>query len=168
MAQESRGTVMRDEWFSSGPRGKAGPLTFEQLKRSLRGNPYANHIFIWHETLPDWVRVCDFRGLGLLDRPDRLQRGASPNAGAVDISRYGPLAEKEKGLRTRRFSILGLSVGLLLIVLGCVVFYMGLSGEFTLASELFDINSVEVDASVGVVLLIAGIIVIWATRRRVQ
>jgi hypothetical protein len=159
---------MRDEWFSSGPDGKAGPLTFEELKRSLKGNPYANHIFIWHETLPDWVRVCDFRGLGQLDRPDRLQRSAGPNAGAMDISRYGPLAEKGAELGTRRFSIVGLSVGLLLMILGCVVFYMGLSGEFTLASELLDVNSVGVDASVGVVLLIAGIIVIWATRRRVQ
>jgi hypothetical protein len=158
---------MRDEWFCSGPQGKVGPLTFEQLKRSLKGNPYANHIFIWHETLPDWVRVCDFRGLGQFDRPDRFQPGASPNAGAMDISRYGPLAEKGRRLRTRRFSILGLSVGLPLMILGCVVFYMGLSGEFTLASELFDVNSVEIDALVGVVLLIAGVIVIWATRRRV-
>jgi hypothetical protein len=159
---------MRDEWFCSGPQGKVGPLTFEQLKRSLKGNAHANHIFIWHETLPDWVRVCDFRGLGQLDRPDRLRRGASSNASAMDISRYGPLAENGRGLPMRRFSILGLSIGLLLMILGCVVFYMGLSGEFTLASELLDINGVAVDASVGVILLIAGIIVIWATRRRVS
>jgi hypothetical protein len=159
---------MRDEWFCSGPQGKAGPLTFEQLKRSLKGNPYANHIFIWHETLPDWVRASDFRGLGLIDRPDRLRRGASLNAGAIDASRFGPLIENAGGLRMGRFSILGLSFGLLLMIFGCVVVYMGLSGEFTLASELLDINSVEVDASVGVILLIAGIIVILATRRRVS
>jgi hypothetical protein len=159
---------MRDEWFCSGPEGKVGPITFDQLKRSLKGNPHANHIFIWHESLPDWVRVCDFRGLGQLDRPDRLHVGASPNAGAIDVRRYGPLTEKGRGLRMRRFSILGLLIGLLLITLGCVVFYTGLSGEFTFASELLDINSVEIDASVGVVLLIAGAIVIWATRRRVQ
>ena len=155
---------MRDEWFCSGPEGKLGPLTFEQLKRSLKGNPYANHIFIWHETLPDWVRVCDFRGLSQPDRSDRFQR----SAGAMDISRYGPLAEKGRGLRRRRFSILGPSVGLLLMILGCVVFYMGLSGEFTLASDLLDVDSVVIDASVGVVLLVAGIFVIWAMRRRVQ
>lgn len=86
----------------------------------------------------------------------------------MDVSRYGPLAEKGRGLRMRRFSIPGLSVGLLLMILGCVVFYMGLSGEFTFASELLDVDSVEIDASVGVVLLIAGIFVIWATRRRAR
>jgi hypothetical protein len=154
---------MRDEWFCSGPQGKVGPLTFEQLKRSLKGDPNANHIFIWHESLPDWVRVCDFRGLGL-DRPGRLQQGAGPNA-AMDISRYGPLTENG---RMTRFSIFGLSIGLLLMILGCVVFYTGLSGEFTLASELLDINSAGIDASVGVILLIAGIIAIWATRRRMS
>jgi hypothetical protein len=159
---------MRDEWFCSGPQGKVGPLTFEQLKRSLKGNPYANHIFIWHETLPDWVRACDFRGLGQLDRADRWQRGASPIAGTMDIGRYGPVAENGRGLRMRRFSVLGLSIGLLLMILGCVVFYMGLSGEFTLASELLDINGVGIDASVGVILFIAGVFVIGATRRRTR
>jgi hypothetical protein len=159
---------MRDEWFCSGPQGKVGPLTFEELKRSLKGNPYANHIFIWHETLPDWVRVCDFRGLGQVDRSDRWHRGARPNADNMDIRRYGPLAGKGRGARMRRFSKLGLSIGLLLIILGCVVFYMGLSGEFTLASELLDINSMEIDALVGVVLFVVGIIVILATRRRVS
>lgn len=154
---------MRDEWFCSGPQGRVGPLTFEQLKQSLRGNLYANHIFIWHETLPDWVRVCDFRGLGQPDHGDGL--GVRPNASAMDVSRYRPLAEKGRGLRRRRFSVLGLSVGLLIILLGCAVFYLRVSGEFRLASELFDVNSVEIDASIGVVLLIAGIIVIWATRR---
>jgi hypothetical protein len=165
MAQEIQGTVMRDEWFCSGPQGRVGPLTFEQLKHSLRGNLYANHIFIWHETLPDWVRVCDFRGLAQPDQADRFRRGVRPIDSAMDVSRNRPLAEKGRGLRRRRFSILGLSVGLLIILLGCAVFYMGVSGEFTLASELFDANSVEIDASVGVVLLIVGIIVIWATRR---
>jgi uncharacterized protein YjeT (DUF2065 family) len=86
----------------------------------------------------------------------------------MDIRRYGPLAENGRGLRMRRFSILGLSIGLLLMILGCVVSYLGLSGEFTLASELLDINSVEIDALVGVALLVVGIIVIWAARRRVS
>lgn len=153
---------MRDEWFCSGPQGKAGPLTFQQLKRALKGNPYANHIFIWHETLPDWVRVQDFRGLGQIDV------SARPNAGKMDISNYGPQAQEERALSVRRFSTLGILVGLLLMILGCVVFYFGMVGEFTLVTELLDINSPEIDAAAGVVFFIAGIIVIWATRHSVD
>jgi hypothetical protein len=154
---------MRDEWFCSGPQGKAGPLTFQQLKRALKGNPYANHIFIWHETLPDWVRVRDYRGLGQIDGSDRPRQQARSNAGKTNII-YGPEAQEGRGLSVRRFSILGILVGLLLMILGCVVFYFGMVGEFTLVTELVDINSPEIDASVGVVFFIAGIIVIWATR----
>jgi NADH:ubiquinone oxidoreductase subunit 2 (subunit N) len=63
----------------------------------------------------------------------------------------------------RRFSVFGV-LGLALMALGAAVFYLGEIGEFTLVTEIFDFNSPEIDAAVGVVLFIIGIVVIWATR----
>jgi len=64
----------------------------------------------------------------------------------------------------RRSSVIGVLLGLAFIALGAVVFYLGEIGEFTLVTEIFDFNSPEIDATVGVVLFIIGIVVIWATR----
>jgi uncharacterized protein YjeT (DUF2065 family) len=63
-----------------------------------------------------------------------------------------------------RFSVFGVLVGLAFMALGVVVFYLGEIGEFTLVTEIFDFNSPEIDAVVGVVLFIIGIVVIWTTR----
>jgi GYF domain 2 len=156
---------MRDEWFCSGPKGRIGPLTFKQLKQALAKNPHANDIFVWHESLPDWVRAGDLDGLDQIHHPDQFRGRSRPAARPMNISNYGP-EEAPVVSAKRRFSIPGVSIGLLLIILGCVVFYFGMIGEFTFVSDILETNKDELNALSGGVLFVLGIIFIWGTRYR--
>jgi putative Mn2+ efflux pump MntP len=68
----------------------------------------------------------------------------------------------------KRFSPMGLSIGLLLVILGFAIIYLGLIGEFTLVSELSGLYAEEVDAAGGVVFVVIGLIVMWVTRHEVE
>ena len=68
----------------------------------------------------------------------------------------------------KQFSPAGLLVGLLLVILGAALIFLGLSGDFTLFSELSGFNGEEIDALGGALFVIIGLIVMWVTRRAAE
>ena len=164
-----RGTQMRDEWFCSGPEGRTGPLTLDQLRDALARHPQAADVFIWNESFPDWVRVGDLGNLDQFDSPPPIPRRWNPESHdtyEMNTRDYHMEHDYDAPV-TRRFSVLGVIVGMLLIALGAVVAYLGLTGDFNLISELLDINGEEINASAGVIFAVMGIVIIWATRYKV-
>jgi hypothetical protein len=50
---------MRDSWYYSVPEGQIGPITLQELKDTLPNLPNAKDVYIWHDSLPDWIRAGD-------------------------------------------------------------------------------------------------------------
>jgi GYF domain 2 len=161
---------VRDEWFCSGPEGRTGPLTLRQLKAALARHPHADDIYIWHEGFPDWVRAGDFGGIHHI-RPPGPMRGMPPQHHfSADLPSFHNFSPKEVSYMpgTKRFSKLGVTLGALLIILGCVVFYLGATAQLGIVTETLDLDSDDINSYAGVFFVIAGLIVIWLTRYRVK
>jgi GYF domain 2 len=158
---------MRDEWFCSGPEGRTGPLTLDQLRAALARHPHAADVFIWNESFPDWVRVGDLGNLDQFDSPPPIPRQWNQGPYEMDTRDYRSEHHYEAPVR-RRFSVLGVIVGVLLILLGCAVAYLSLTGDFNLFSELLDIDGDEINASAGAVFAAMGLVIIWATRYKIS
>jgi hypothetical protein len=160
---------VRDEWFCSGPEGRTGPLTLRQLKAALARHPHADDIYIWHEGFPDWVRAGDFGSIDQIRAPDPM-RGPRPlHALSADHSNFRNYRPREVLMPgTKRFSKLGVTLGALLIIVGCVVFYLGATGQLGVITETLDLDSDDINSSAGFFPLVAGLIVIWATRYKVK
>ena len=47
---------MRDSWYYSVPEGQIGPITLQELKDTLPNLPNAQDVYIWHDSLPEWIR----------------------------------------------------------------------------------------------------------------
>jgi hypothetical protein len=162
---------MREEWFCSGPGGRVGPLSLEQLKEVLARNPHSADVYIWHESLPDWIRAGDFGGLdhipGSQQPFEDLGQRQSAEVRRFDFGNYAPKEDTSEEPK-KRFSIFGVFVGVTLMILGCVVFYLGTIGQFALVTEALDLNGTELDGSAGAVFFVAGLVVIAVTRYRVR
>jgi GYF domain 2 len=50
---------MRDSWYYAVPEGQIGPITLQELKETLPTLPNAKDVYIWHDSLPDWIRAGD-------------------------------------------------------------------------------------------------------------
>jgi len=96
----------------------------------------------------------------------RHPRAARSCFGAESWSRYPEPWEAE--LAEKHFSRRGVFIGLILILFGCALGYVGLLGEFPLLSELSGIYADEIDALPGLVLIVFGLIVIWGTRYKAE
>jgi uncharacterized protein DUF4339 len=136
---------MRDDWYFSGPEGRTGPVSLRQLKAELASHPDADNVFVWHESLTDWVRAGDVAAV-LADTPTIEER----YRGHKTSERDWP---EDAG--DQRYSVGRLLMGVAVVALGCGLFYLGISGK---SNEL-------IDASIGVVLFVVGMFLIWGTRR---
>jgi hypothetical protein len=191
---------MRDSWYYSVPEGQVGPITLEELKHTLPTLPNAQDVYIWHDSLPDWIRAGDLADivaragaaqptagqddanedtadedtahvessdtaaeerteadLPLLDgfHPDR--------AYSLTMSTAVPEAEPNLvGKETRGRT--GELVGAGLLLLGCAVFYLGISGSMTWAGKMIGLEVGLVNALPGAVLCAVGLLVILARR----
>jgi uncharacterized protein DUF4339 len=140
---------MNEDWYTSGPEGQKGPISLQKLRETLATHPQAEHVFIWHERLPDWVRAGEIPGIFTRDEP------ASDTPERAVATKRGPAAG-------------GLLFGTLVLVLGCSLLYLGLSGAVTRMASALGMTRELVDASPGALLFIVGLIVIWTTRYRVS
>jgi hypothetical protein len=100
---------MRDDWYYSGPEGQKGPVSLQQLKNKLAAHPNAGNVFIWHDSLTDWIRAGDVAEIFAHDDPSDRMRAPRP-------------LERE---RDPVFPRLMLGVAVLLV--GCLLFYLGIS-----------------------------------------
>jgi hypothetical protein len=65
----SAGTPVPDVWYYVDQRGKVGPLSLEELKRTLVTHPNASDVLVWARHLPDWYRAADVPELGSQPAP---------------------------------------------------------------------------------------------------
>jgi len=64
------------------------------------------------------------------------------------------------------YSFFGLAFGVFVMVLGCILLYLGISGESNFIADTFGIKAELTDAAPGTVLIVVGLIVIVVTRFR--
>jgi hypothetical protein len=133
---------MQDDWYYSGPEGQRGPMTLQVLRETLAQHPNARDLFIWHESLSGWIRAGDVSDVFTENLPVR---------GAVAPRRGSPAA-----------FLFGVSV----VALGCMLFYLGISGNVARFAAAVGFNTKVIDASPGALLFILGLLVIWLTRLR--
>jgi hypothetical protein len=138
---------MRDDWYYSGPEGQRGPVTLQQLRDTLAAHPAADDLFIWHESLSGWVRAGDVA---------EILAGESTFDG-------GMVAEP----RERYSAITGLLLGGVAIIVGCSLFYLGISGNVAKLAKAYGLTTELVEASPGALLFVIGLFVIWGARYRV-
>lgn len=50
---------MPDAWYYSTPDEQVGPITLQELKKTLPTLPNARDVYIWHDSLPEWIRAGD-------------------------------------------------------------------------------------------------------------
>src|SRR5271166_974591 len=72
------GRDMDDEWYTSGPEGQKGPIPLQKLRETLATHPQAEHLFIWHDSLSDWVRAGDVPGVFTIHDADIPRRPRAP------------------------------------------------------------------------------------------
>jgi hypothetical protein len=137
---------MRDDWYYSGPEGQRGPITLQQLKATLAAHPSGDDLFIWHESLAEWIRAGDVANVF-------ADQGASSRTATVEAEHRSPLSS--------------LLLGVVVLLLGCLLFYLGISGNVTRLVRAFGLANEVVDASPGALLFIVGVFVIWSTLERV-
>jgi hypothetical protein len=193
---------MRDSWYYSVPEGQVGPITLEELKHTLPTLPNAQDVYIWHDSLPDWIRAGDLadivakakagaaqptadqeearedfadEDIAHVESPDTAAEerteadvpsldGFHPDrAYSLTMPTAAPEAETNlEGKETRGRT--GQLVGAGLLLLGCAVFYLGISGSMTWAGKMIGLEIGLVNALPGAVLCAVGLLVILARR----
>jgi len=193
---------MRDNWYYSVPEGQVGPITLEELKHTLPTLPNAQDVYIWHESLPDWIRAGDLADIvakanvkagavqptagqddvvqdedtAHVESPDTAAEERTEAADVPSLDGFhpdrsysltmpaaAPEAETDSvGKKTRGQT--GQFVGAGLLLLGCAVFYLGISGSMTWAGKMIGLEIGLVNALPGAVLCAVGLLVILARR----
>jgi hypothetical protein len=96
-------------------------------------------------------------------------QGRQYDAPRFDDGRHHEAAAEEETAEPvkRRFSILGMLVGLSLMAVGGAVIYLGMIGELARVTELLDIDNGDIDTAAGAVFVVIGVVIIWCTRTKV-
>jgi hypothetical protein len=50
---------MPDAWYYSTEEEQVGPITLQELKKTLPTLPNVKDVYIWHDSLPEWIRAGD-------------------------------------------------------------------------------------------------------------
>jgi hypothetical protein len=189
---------MRDSWYYSVPEGQIGPITLQELKDILPNLPNAQDVYIWHDSLPEWIRAGDLAEIvanAKMQPPqeaqnidehdeDRDSQDATPDRTAWDqqsleqfhpdptLAISGPastpaapeIAAVKSG---HHYTLVGIVAGVVMVLLGGGVFYLGITGVVTWPASALGFTSQLVNASPGIVLFVVGLVAIWSSRRKV-
>ena len=139
---------MRDDWYYSGPEGQKGPVSLQQLKNTLAAHPNAGNVFIWHDSLTDWIRAGDVA---------EIFAGDDPFDGM-------PAPRSLKDERDPVFP--GLMLGVAVLLVGCLLVYLGISGNVAWVAGALGLTTEMAEA--GALLFFVGLLLVWATRYRVS
>jgi GYF domain 2 len=138
---------MPDIWFYSVAGQEIGPVTLRELKQRLPSFPTAEDVLVWHASFTDWLPAEEVAPLiddeGLFDAPSPV---------AIDSERYA--------------ATVGRLLGGTVFVIGCVMLYLGITGQEQWLAHLFDLSDGWIAAVPGVLMCVTGLSVIWGTRKR--
>ena len=141
---------MRDDWYYSGPEGQRGPVPLQQLKDILATHPSAEDVFIWHDSLSGWIRAGDVAEIF-------ADEGPSDSVSA-------PQALEHDG----HPAFPGLLLSLAVLLVGCSLFYVGISGNVARVARALGLTIEIAEASPGALLFVVGLLMVWATRYKVS
>jgi hypothetical protein len=150
---------MRGDWYYSGPEGQVGPMSLQKLKGTLMSHPNAKDVYIWHDSLPEWVRAGDLAEIVAKRTSTALRDESSFDQVDLHLDSFAAAAREASwdrkslnGLhlnraysienvplipgetakvaieRERHYSVGGFIAGLVVILLGCGLFYLGITG----------------------------------------
>jgi hypothetical protein len=188
---------MRDSWYYSVPEGQIGPVTLQELKDTLPNLPNAHDVYIWHDSLPDWIRAGDLAEIvanAKMQPPqeaqnvdehgeDRDSQDAAPDAAwdpqsleqfhpdptlAISGPASTPAAPDVAAVKSgHHYTLVSILAGVIMVLLGGGVFYLGITGVVTWPASALGFTSQLVNASPGIVLFVVGLVAIWSSRRKV-
>ncbi len=89
---------------------------------------------------------------------------------AVEIAEYqgSPKPIKSAISLEYAYAFAGVAAGIVLVVLGCVLFLYGIVGTSSWSARFLGMESDLIDAAPGAILFVVGIAVFWITRPRVR
>jgi hypothetical protein len=177
---------MPDGWYYATPEEQVGPITLEALKETLPTLPNAKDVYIWHHSLPDWIRAGDLAEIVARATPRPQEEDISDNSDS-DLDAHHPATDTEQrllsldefhpdrtysitmpssgaeetgttALASKPYSVVGLLVGAILVLLGCGFVYLGFVRVLPRATGVFAVT--------GAILFIVGLVVVLFTRRK--
>jgi hypothetical protein len=141
---------MRDDWYYSGPEGQKGPVSLQQLKNTLAAHPSAEDVFIWHDSLTDWIRAGDVAEIFAEDDPS----DSMPAPQELEHESHPVFP--------------GLLFSVVVLLAGCSLFYVGISGNLERVARTLGLTTEMAEASPGALLFFVGLLLVWATRYKVS
>jgi GYF domain 2 len=105
---------MTDDWYYVGPAGRVGPITLQDLRTSLASLPQPGAVVVWRENSVTWQCAGDVSEL----------KPVSAKIGIPQQSLGKTVKAATKG--ERHTAVAALIVGLIVILLGCGLFYLGI------------------------------------------
>jgi hypothetical protein len=93
------------------------------------------------------------------NKPPRVQIEYDVEGEAIDKETLKHIADLQF-----KYSVVGLVLGMASIILGCILLYVGITGESSFAANAVGMKTELNDAAPGTVLLIIGLLIIYVTR----
>ena len=93
------------------------------------------------------------------NKPPRVQREHDVKGEAIDKENLKHIADLQF-----KYSVVGLILWMASIILGCILLYVGITGESSFAANAVGMKTELNDAAPGTVLLIIGLLIIYVTR----
>lgn len=86
---------MPDAWYYATPEEQVGPISLQELKKTLPTLPNVKDVYIWHDSLPEWIRAGDLAEIVArrsapareADPPDNSSSNPDPQDAAIDTQR---------------------------------------------------------------------------------
>jgi hypothetical protein len=176
---------MPDAWYYSTAEEQVGPISLQELKNTLPTLPNVKDVYIWHDSLPEWIRAGDLaefvarksapvhkepdddgdNNSGAHDEEADAQGGLDelhldelhPDlAYAITAPSLSPAEADDTVIPAKGRPMIGLLLGAVLFLLGFGLVGLRLIGALPRVNSAF--------ALIGALLLVAGLLVIWFGR----
>lgn len=96
---------------------------------------------------------------------DILKRNRPPRVQIeYEVENVGEETVQQLAKAQLLYSFSGLALGVFVMILGCVLLYLGISGESNFIADTLGIKAEISNAAPGTVLIVVGLIVVIATR----
>jgi hypothetical protein len=145
-------------------------MTLQELKDTIEHHPNAEHVFIWHDTLSGWIRAGDVAEVLFADdgaansRPNYNGPHNDNNVTAPNAASQTPASPHEHWYHA---ASPGLWFGVSVLIVGCSLFFLGMSGHLIQIAMAIGLAPELVDASPGALLFVLGLFVVWSTRDKI-
>lgn len=182
---------MPDAWYYATPEEQVGPITLQELKETLPTLPNVRDVYIWHNSLPEWIRAGDLAEI-VARKSAPLQEAGNHDNSDNNADTQDAVAETQSGLtpldeldldelhpdptyaitmpasspeQASNTAVTAKSRSLIGLLVGAVLFLLGFGLVcLGLIGPLARVG--RAFALTGAFLLVAGLLVIWFGRSK--